>query len=170
MRGDGRSGDVPDPLARFRSIGFAACTGYRKGVRQHFPISADAVARIQLGLQDSMAIGNMDSRRDWGYAPEYVDAMWRMLQGDAGDTFVVATGHLTSVRDFVGVAFETAGIHLRWQGKGLSETGVEAETGKVRVRVSPEYFRPDDVRPLCGDPSKARRLLGWEASTGVDEL
>ena len=131
---------------------------------------ADAVARIRLGLQESVEIGNMDSRRDWGYAPEYVDAMWRMLQGDAGDTFVVATGHLTSVRDFVRVAFEAAGIHLRWQGKGLSETGVEADTGKVRVRVSPEYFRPDDVRPLCGDPSKARRMLGGEASTGVDEL
>lgn len=129
-----------------------------------------AVAKIRLGLQDTVELGNLDSCRDWGYAPEYVEAMWRMLQAETGDTFVLATGRLTTVRQFVAAAFKAAGINLHWTGSGLDEIGIEADTGKARVRVSSEYFRPEEARPLCGNPAKARRLLGWEAGTGVDEI
>ena len=130
----------------------------------------DAVARIRLGQQDAVELGNMNSRRDWGYAPEYVEAMWRMLQAEAGGTFVLATGRLTTVRDFVGAAFRAVGTELRWEEQALNEIGVEADTGKIRVRVSPEYFRPEEANPLCGHPERARCLLGWEARIGVDEI
>jgi GDPmannose 4,6-dehydratase len=129
-----------------------------------------AAARIRLGLQDALELGNLDSSRDWGYAPEYVEAMWRMLQAETGDTFVLATGRLTTVRQFVVGAFKAAGINLQWTGSGLDEIGIEADKGKVRVRVSSEYFRPEEARPLCGNPAKVRSILGWEAETEVDEI
>jgi GDPmannose 4,6-dehydratase len=131
---------------------------------------ADAVARMRLGQQEVLELGNLEATRDWGYAPEYVDAMWRMLQTESPGTYVLATGRLTTVRRFVEAAFRTIGTELRWQGRGCSETGVEAATGRLRVRVSSEFFRPSEPRPLCGDPAKAERLLGWKALLGVDEI
>ena len=130
----------------------------------------DAVARIHLGLQEAVALGNLDARRDWGYAPEYAEGMWRMLHADSADSFVLATGRLTTVRGFVEAGFRAAGIEIRWQGQGPRETGCDARTGKLRVMVSPEFFRPAEAYPLCGDPAKAQRLLGWKAATPVDEL
>lgn len=130
----------------------------------------DAVARIRLGLQDTLELGNLDARRDWGYAPEYVAGMWRMLQADVADSFVLASGRLATVREFAAGAFRAAGIELRWQGEGLQETGCEVSSGRPRVRVSEEFFRPAELYPLCGDPTKARRALGWTAETQVDEI
>ena len=130
----------------------------------------EAVARIHLGQQEVLELGNLDARRDWGYAPEYAEAMWRMLQVDTADTFVLATGRLTSVREFVQAAFRSTGATILWQGQGLSETGSDVKSGRLRVRVSPEFFRPADTPALCGDASKARRVLGWDAATSADEL
>jgi GDPmannose 4,6-dehydratase len=130
---------------------------------------ACAAARVSKGMQDTVELGNLDAQRDWGYAPEYVEAMWRTLQAPTGGSYILATGRLTTVREFAEVAFRAAGIELRWHGKGVHETGVD-EAGKVRIRVSPAHFRPAETRPLCGNPDKARRLLGWKAETGADDL
>ena len=130
----------------------------------------ESVARIRLGQQEVVELGNLDARRDWGYAPEYMQGMWRMLQVDVADSFVLATGRLTSVREFAECAFRVAGIELRWLGTGLNETGVDAHSGKLRVKVSGEFFRPAESQPLCGDSRKAARDLGWTASTRVDEI
>lgn len=129
-----------------------------------------AVARISKGMQESVELGNLDARRDWGYAPEYAEAMWRVLQAGKPDTFVLATGRLTTVREFAEAAFATVGIGIRWQGSGLGETGCDALSGKVRVKVSPEFFRPLEGQALCGNPGKARHLLGWTAVTGLGEI
>ncbi len=131
---------------------------------------SEAVARIRLGLQEVVELGNLDARRDWGYAPEYMDGIWRMLQAEAGDSFVLATGRLTTVREFAERAFRAAGIELRWQGVGWQETGHDARSGAPRVRVSAGFFRPAETQPLCGDPRKAARVLGWRAATQVDEI
>jgi GDPmannose 4,6-dehydratase len=130
----------------------------------------DAVARIQLGLQETVELGNLAACRDWGYAPEYAEAMWRMLQTDAPDTFVLASGRLTPVRKFVEMAFRTAGVEIGWQGHGMKEIGCDSRNGKLRVRVSPEFFRQAETYPLCGDASKAQTLLGWKAETRMDEI
>ena len=130
---------------------------------------ACAAARISKGLQESVELGNLDAQRDWGYAPEYAEAMWRTLQAPSGDSYVLATGRLTSVRGFVDSAFRAAGVGLRWQGHGVSEKGIDA-AGRSRVKVSDAYFRPAESRPLCGNPDKSRRMLGWEARTGAEEL
>ena len=129
----------------------------------------DAAARIKLGMLDCMEIGNLDAKRDWGYAAEYVEGMWAMLQQDAPDTYVLATGRTVSVRDFVVKAFAAAGLELRWQGSGVDETGHDGE-GHLRVKVSPAFFRPAEVDLLLGDAGKARERLGWEAKTSLDEL
>ncbi len=129
-----------------------------------------AVARISKGLQESVELGNLDARRDWGYAPEYAEAMWRILQAEKPDTFVLATGRLTTVREFVEAAFAAVGIGIRWQGSGLGENGCDARSGKTRVTVSPEFFRPLDGQALCGNPGKARRVLGWTAVTEIGEI
>lgn len=131
---------------------------------------SDAVARIKLGLQDAVELGNLDAFRDWGYAPEYVEGMWRMLQAGEADSFVLATGRLTSVREFAVRAFKAAGMDIIWQGRDGDETGRDADTGTVRVRLSKAHFRPAEVRPLCGNAGKAERLLGWKASVGIDEI
>jgi GDPmannose 4,6-dehydratase len=120
-----------------------------------------AVGRIASGLQDVLWLGNLDARRDWGFAGDYVDAMWRMLRQDAPDDFVIATGETHSVREFCDRAFHRAGVSLRWTGSGEGETGVEAAGRVPRVRVDPRYFRPAEVDVLLGDASKARRVLGW---------
>ena len=130
----------------------------------------DAVARIKLGLQEVLELGNLDAKRDWGYAAEYVDGMWRMLQADSPDTFVLATGHTVTVREFVLLACKAADINIQFDGQGESETGIDAETGKTIVRVNPEFYRPAEVELLIGDASKAGAALGWHAKTSLEDL
>lgn len=130
-----------------------------------------AVARISLGKQDKLYLGNMDAQRDWGYAKDYVECMWLMLQHDKPEDFVIATGEMHTVREFVTLSFKEAGISLRWEGSGVDEKGIDDKTGKVLVEVDPRYFRPTEVEQLLGDPSKAKNLLGWNpTSTSFNEL
>lgn len=129
-----------------------------------------AAARIKHGIQDRLYLGNLDARRDWGYAPEYVEAMWRMLQQDEPEDLVIATGKTHSVREFATAAFASAEIPIEWDGQGVDEKGYHAESGDLLVEVDPQYFRPTEVELLIGDPSKARTKLGWEARTSLDKL
>jgi GDPmannose 4,6-dehydratase len=129
-----------------------------------------AVARIARGQQDLLELGNLDARRDWGFAPEYVEGMWRMLQVDSPDTFVLATGRLSTVREFVEASFTAAGIGLKWQAGGADEVGIDDSNGRTRVRVSRAFFRPAEVSPLCGNPAKSLRVLGWTAAKKIDEI
>ena len=130
-----------------------------------------AAARIAHGLQDKLYLGNLDARRDWGYAPDYVQCMWLMLQQEEPDDFVIATGEYYSVRDFATLAFHHAGIELEWRDKGMNEKGIDKATGKVLVEVDPKYFRPADVEQLLGDPTKAKEKLGWNPrQTSFKEL
>ena len=130
-----------------------------------------AAAKIAAGVQDKLYLGNLDALRDWGYAKDYVECMWLMLQHDEADDFVVATGEQYSVRDFCTRAFKRAGIELRWEGAGVEEKGIDAKTGKIVVEVSPEFFRPTDVVTLLGNPAKAKEKLGWNPrKTSFDEL
>jgi GDPmannose 4,6-dehydratase len=130
----------------------------------------DSVAKIVLNRLEVLELGNLDARRDWGYAREYVEGMWRILQADQPDTFVLATNRTETVRDFVTMAFRAAGVGVEWKGQGEEETGHCARTGALLVRVSPKYYRPAEVDLLIGDPSKARRELGWEAQTTLEQL
>ena len=129
-----------------------------------------AAARIKAGQQDCLYLGNLAALRDWGYAPEYVEMMWMMLQQDSPDDFVAATGVSNSVRRFTELAFGHLGIDLEFSGEGVDEVGIEKSTGRVLVRVDPRYFRPTEVDELRGDASKAKRLLGWETRVGLEEL
>ena len=130
-----------------------------------------AAAKIAAGVQDKLYLGNLDALRDWGYAKDYVECMWLMLQHNEPDDFVVATGEQYSVRDFCTRAFKRAGIELRWEGTGVEEKGIDAKTGKIVVEVSPEFFRPTDVVTLLGNPAKAKEKLGWNPrKTSFDEL
>ena len=130
-----------------------------------------AAARIACGLQEKLYLGNLDSLRDWGYAKDYVECMWLMLQQDEPDDFVIATGEQHSVREFTQLAFHYNGIELEWQGTGLEEKGIDKVTGKVLVEVSPDFFRPTDVVNLWGDPTKARTVLGWNPrKTSYEQL
>ncbi|NBU05581.1 MAG: GDP-mannose 4,6-dehydratase [Sphingobacteriia bacterium] len=128
-----------------------------------------AAARISLGMQEKLFIGNIDSERDWGHAKDYVEGMWRMLQQDEPDDFVLATGIKISVREFISMAFLEVGINLKWQGKGENEKGVDS-AGKVIVEIDPKYYRPAEVDLLLGDASKAKNKLGWVAKCTVAEL
>lgn len=130
----------------------------------------NSLAKISLGKQEYLELGNLDAKRDWGYAAEYVDGMWRMLQHDTPDTFVLATGRTESVRNFVEMAAKHAGMEIEWQGKGLEETGVHKKTGKIIIRINPQYYRPAEVELLIGNPAKAKKELGWEAKTDLDSL
>jgi GDPmannose 4,6-dehydratase len=130
----------------------------------------DAAAKIRLGKLDQLELGNLDARRDWGYAREYVDGMWRMLQADVPDTYVLATGRTETVRDFAALAFAAADMPLVWEGEGLEERGVNARTGKTLVRINPRYYRPAEVDLLIGDASKVRETLGWAAETSLESL
>ncbi len=130
----------------------------------------DAVARIRLGKLDVLELGNLDAKRDWGYAKDYVDAMWRMLQADEPDTFVVATGRTVTVRDFVRMAFQAAGMELEFQGSAEGETAVDVKTGKTVMRVNPRFYRPAEVDLLIGNPAKAEARLGWKATTTLEQL
>lgn len=130
-----------------------------------------AAAKIAAGVQDKLYLGNLDALRDWGYAKDYVECMWLMLQHNEPDDFVVATGEQYSVRDFCTRAFKRAGIELRWEGAGVEEKGIDVSTGKIVVEVSPEFFRPTDVVTLLGNPTKAKEKLGWNPrKTSFDEL
>lgn len=129
-----------------------------------------AVARITLGLQDKLYMGNIDARRDWGFAGDYVELMWLMLQQDEPDDYVMATGVTVTVRDFITMAFMEAGIMLKWEGKGTDEKGINQEDGKILVEIDPRYFRPAEVDLLVGDPSKAKAKLGWEPKVQLQEI
>jgi GDPmannose 4,6-dehydratase len=130
----------------------------------------DSVAKIVLEKLDVLELGNLDAKRDWGYAKDYVDGMWRILQADEPDTFILATNRTETVRDFVTMAFKAAGIGLEWTGSGEAETGHCSRTGKLLVRVSPKFYRPAEVELLIGDPAKAKRVLGWVPETTLEQL
>ncbi len=121
-----------------------------------------AVARIKLGLQEDLELGNLDAKRDWGYAGDYVEGMWRMLQQEQPADYVLATGETHSIREFCELAFKEAGISINWQGNGVDETGVDATTGKVLIKINPDFFRPAEVDLLLGNPAKAEKTLGWK--------
>ena len=123
-----------------------------------------AAARIAQGKQEKLYLGNLSSLRDWGYAPDYVECMWLILQQKVPSDYVIATGEQHSVREFATIAFRHVGIDLRWEGEGSEEKGIDRATGRVIVEVSPDFYRPTDVINLLGDPSKARRELGWNPS------
>ena len=129
-----------------------------------------SIAGILAGKQEKLHLGNLNAKRDWGYAPDYVEAMWLMLQQEAPEDYVIATGKAFTVREFTEMAFKEAGIDLEWCGEGLNETGIDSDTGKVLVEVSPQYFRPAEVDFLLGDASRARKELGWKPKVGFQEL
>lgn len=130
----------------------------------------DAVARIKLGKIDCLELGNMDAKRDWGFAKDYVEGMWRMLQVDTPDTYVLATGRTETVRDFVRMAFKAAGIEVDFKGEAENEVGIDTRSGRTVVRVNPKFYRPAEVDLLIGSPEKAKRDLGWEPKTTLEEL
>ena len=129
-----------------------------------------ALARIKLGLQDNLFLGNMDAKRDWGHAKDYVEMQWLMLQQDKPEDFTISTGVQYSVRDFVNLAAKELDIELKWDGRGVNETGTDVATGKIIIRVDPRYFRPTEVETLLGDSTKAREKLGWTPKTSFKEL
>ncbi len=130
----------------------------------------DSVAKIKLGKLDVLELGNLDAKRDWGFAKEYVEGMWRMLQADEPDTFVLATNRTETVRDFVKLAFKGAGIAVDFKGSDESETAVDTATGKTVMRVNPKFYRPAEVELLIGDPAKAKAKLGWAPATTLEQL
>lgn len=129
-----------------------------------------AVAMIKLGLQETLYLGNIDSKRDWGFAGDYVEAMWLMLQQPKPDDYVIATGKAFSVREFVEKAFKTLDIEIQWEGEGVNEKGLYKKTGKALIKINPEYFRPSEVDYLLGNTEKAEKILGWKPKTTFDEL
>jgi GDPmannose 4,6-dehydratase len=129
-----------------------------------------AAANIKAGKQDKLFLGNLDAKRDWGYAPEYVDAMWRMLQLDKPDDFVIATNETHSVREFTEIAFAELGINIEWSGKGVNEKGIDKQSRKTIVEIDKEYFRPTEVEMLIGDYSKAKKILDWQPKVTFREL
>jgi len=159
------------------SYGMYACNGIlfnhespRRGETFVTKKITQAVARIHQGRQDILRLGNIDAKRDWGHARDYVHAMWLMLQQDAPRDYVIATGETHTVRDFVSAAFAQTGVTIDWRGSGLDEQGFDAASGKLRVEIDPKYFRPTEVELLLGDPSKAERELGWTRSVSFSEL
>lgn len=130
----------------------------------------DGLARVKLGKQSHIELGNLDAKRDWGYAKDYVDGMWRMLQTDKPDTYVLATGRTEKVRDFVNMTCKALDIDIAWQGSGIDETGIDSKTGATIVSINPEFYRPAEVELLIGNPDKARKELGWQATTTLEEL
>jgi GDPmannose 4,6-dehydratase len=130
----------------------------------------DSMAKIKLGLLDVLELGNMDAKRDWGFAKEYVEGMWRMLQADKPDTYVLATNRTETVRDFVTMAAKAAGFNLTWQGSAENEIAIDDLTGKTLVKVNPKFYRPAEVELLIGNPEKAKNELGWEPKTSLEQL
>ena len=129
-----------------------------------------AAARIHRGLQDCLYMGNIDAKRDWGYAKDFVKAMWLMLQQDQPDDYVIATGEMHTVREFIEKSFAFLGREIRWEGEGVNETGIDCSTGNTVIRIDPRYFRPTEVEQLLGDPAKAEKKLGWVPEVKFDEL
>lgn len=130
----------------------------------------DSLTKIKLGLLNQLELGNLDSKRDWGYAKEYVEGMWKILQYQKPETFVLATGRTVTVREFVEMTAKSLSINLKWQGEGIEEVGIDEDTGKTIIKVNPKFYRPAEVDLLLGDPSKAQRLLDWEPKTTLEEL
>jgi GDPmannose 4,6-dehydratase len=130
----------------------------------------DGMAKIKLGRQETLELGNLDAKRDWGFAREYVEGMWRILQADVPDTYVLATQRSETVRSFVTLAGQAAGFDLAWEGKAEQEVGIDRRSGKVLIRVNPRFYRPAEVELLIGNPAKAKAKLGWEAKTTLEEL
>ena len=130
-----------------------------------------AACRIKQGFQDKLYLGNLDAKRDWGYAKDYVECMWMMLQQEQPEDFVIATGEMHTVREFCELAFKEAGINIRWEGQGVNEKGIDVQTNRVLIEVDPKYFRPCEVDQLLGDPTKAKTKLGWNPTkTSFKEL
>jgi GDPmannose 4,6-dehydratase len=159
------------------SYGMYACSGIlfnheseRRGKEFVTRKITDAAARIKLGLQDYVELGNLDARRDWGYSNDYVRAMWLMLQRDKSDDYVIATGETRTIREFAEVAFENVGIELQWVGSGLEETGIDLLSGKPVVKINPRYFRPAEVEILQGNPAKAEQELKWKREISFSSL
>lgn len=159
------------------SYGLYACSGIlfnheseRRGKEFVTRKITDAVARIKLGLQDHVELGNMDAKRDWGHSKDYVKAMWLMLQQEEADDYVIATNETRSVREFVETAFQQAGIEIAWEGSGVDEIGKDKATGKVLVKVNPKFFRPAEVELLIGNPEKAEEKLGWKREISFADL
>jgi len=159
------------------SFGMYACSGIlfnhegeRRGKEFVTRKITDAVARIKLGAQEYLELGNMDAKRDWGHSKDYVNAMWLMLQQDKPDDYVIATGETRTVREFVETAFRHAGIDVQWQGEGVNEVGICKKTGKTIVKINPRFFRPAEVEVLLGKPSKAEKELGWKRDIPFSEL
>ncbi len=151
------------------SYGMFACNGIlfnhegeRRGSEFVTRKISKAVARIKYGKQDVLELGNLDSKRDWGYAGDYVEGMWRMLQQDKPDDYVLATGETHTIREFCELAFKEIGIEIKWQGSDAEEVGVDASTGKTVIKINPEFYRPAEVDLLLGDPTKAEKVLGWK--------
>ena len=130
----------------------------------------DGLARVKLGEQSHLELGNLDAKRDWGYAEDYVEGMWRMLQAEKPDTYVLATGRTERVRDFVEMTSKALDIKIEWEGSGVDELGVDAANGKAIVKINPDFYRPAEVGLLIGNPEKAKQDLGWQASTTLEEL
>ena len=130
----------------------------------------DTVAKIKLGQQDCLELGNLDSKRDWGFAKDYVKGMWKILQAESADTFVLATNRTETVRDFVSMAFKAAGFELIFEGSGEHEKGIDSNSGKILVKVNPKFYRPAEVDLLIGNPQKAQDILGWKPTTTLEEL
>lgn len=159
------------------SYGIFACNGIlfnhespRRGENFVTRKITRAAARISIGTQDKLFLGNLDAKRDWGYAKDYVEGMWLVLQQEKPEDFVLATGEMHTVREFVELSFKEAGIDLLWEGEGVNEKGIDAKTGKILVEVSPEYFRPSEVEVLLGNPTNAKEKLGWNPTTTFKEL
>ena len=131
---------------------------------------SSSVAKIKLGIQENLHLGNLYAKRDWGYAPEYVEGMWRILQHDYPDDFVLATGKTYSVKQFVELSFNHVGIEIEWQKKGINEVGIDKKTSKKLVIINKNYFRPTEVDTLIGDPTKAKKKLSWSSQTGISDL
>jgi GDPmannose 4,6-dehydratase len=129
-----------------------------------------AASKIILGQQDKLSLGNIDAKRDWGYAPEYVEGMWRILQAEKPDDFVLATNETHSIREFIEETFNNLGEEIVWRGKGIDETGIIKSSGKEVIRIDPRYFRPTEVDLLVGNPAKAMEMLGWKPKTTFREL
>jgi GDPmannose 4,6-dehydratase len=130
----------------------------------------DSVAKISLGKLDCLELGNLDAKRDWGFAKDYVDGMWRMLQAEVADTYVLATNRTETVRDFVALAFQAAGVTVEFTGQAEQETAVDTASGRTVMRINPQFYRPAEVELLIGDPAKAKADLGWEPTTGLEDL
>ena len=159
------------------SYGMFICNGIlfnhespRRGINFVTRKISQGVAEIKTGLRNKSDLGNLDAKRDWGYAPEYMEAAWKILQQDRPDDYVIATGETHSVREFVELAFRFADMEIFWEGKGKNEKGLDKKTKKVLVEIAPDYFRPNEVGYLCGDASKAKKELGWKPKTKFNKL